>query len=230
MTDRHVRGAAALALLVTLAGCTEGSDFRTITLADGDIPPTTFERDILLGPGFLEACPPGTFEVSEQTGGVTTVTLQPEPFACRVTLLEDDAVILSEAEIRAFSDALDPWEIDGIQSARFVLTDFVLTDGEGFEITTGDFLDGIEIAVGGFLLFTTEDIIALENGVEIEKDLPPQIFDALVFALESGQELVAEVDLMLLVRNDALIDFPDAIFLRATIQPVLDVDVIEAAL
>jgi hypothetical protein len=220
-------GRLAVGLLLFAGGCNALEKLTTIELDEGEIPAVTFEHDYQLDLLPLAGCPVGRFEVPDGAGGTSVVTVERASPECLLVIVDDDTVIFSEEELRAHSNALDERAIESIERASVIVQELVLT-GDAPLAVPGD-VAGVELAFAGEFLFTREDLANLGTGA-VEKELPPEIEDLLLNAVETESALVADTELRLAIPEEAVADLPARLHVRLVLQPVVVVNVFEVAL
>ncbi len=213
--------------LSLLAGCNTVQDLVTITLGEGDIDPVELDATYELGSIDRTICPTGMYTVPDPSGDTYTITLMSVGSGCRIALPDVDVVIFDEQQTREVSNQLDGFEVDGVRSARIHATEFVLSDAMGNPIRVPETVSDFELSSDGEVIFTAADLPAARAGT-LEKDMPMTTLNRLKAAVENQTEAHARLGLTLTVPTFE--NLPASVHIRTVVQPIVDVNVIDAVI
>ncbi len=119
------------------------------------------------------------------------------------------------------------WLRDGVRGARVHVTELVFSDGSGNPIEVPGTVSDFELTTDGEVLFTADELPDARAGT-LEKELPMATVDRLKAAVEAETEARARLGLSITVASFE--DLPQAVRIRLVVQPIVDVNVIDAVL
>jgi hypothetical protein len=217
----------SLTLIAACGGTVD--DLLTVELGAGDIQPVTIDRTWQIGADRVSTCPVGEVTVDTADGGTATVVFAPSDAGCRFTLEQEDLVLFDEQQVRSASNDLQDNEIDAVESASVRIDEFQVTDAGASPLDLGSNFADLELALDGAVIATLSDLEQAQSQ-PVTKQLPSSVLDSIKEGVRMEQEVTADLTVTLDVQESALTDFPDAVRLDTTVQPIVTVDVIDAAL
>lgn len=217
----------AATTLLGLLGCNQIQDAGTVTLDEDDLAPAVVDRRYTLASIALQECTEGTYAATEPDGDSRTVVVESRGSNCAIGLRAEDVVLFDEEQVRTASEALDGFEADGIESIDLRVEEFAVTDAAGASLIP--LTRNLELAVEGTTLLTGADLRRVgEEPVVVS--LPTELVDVATESLEQTEPITVDVEVHLVVPREELVAVPDMLVLSAVLQPLIDIDVLEAAI
>lgn len=211
------------AALVVLSAALACGGF-VVTVGEGDIPPVVIDRTYLLGVPDLPACPAGDYAVTEAGTGVSrTLTVTSAEGSCDLAVVEPAVPVLDAAEAVRAQQALQGRDVT-VRHGVLILEDYSLEDENGDPVSLGDRLASATILVDGRRVLGADELRRLDQG-PVVVELPDGPLGRLANAVKTGQAVSLKVEARFAFPDAELSRIPQALHLRLTLQPEIELGV-----
>ena len=212
------RSATLAALSLTLAaGC---SDVFLVELGRGQIGQVVVDRTFPTGLHPYDGCPSIRAATDPSRGARTEVVVAPLSHGCLLALRMEDAVLLNDATMAAWSDALASYDMSALIAIDVIVDELVLDGGRSVDFGPSE-LHSVSIALDDRVLLDKEEIESLDTD-EIRLAIPATLVDRFITALDEKRAFTGTIDVRVVLRPG--IEIPRILHLRTMLQPVLLVD------
>jgi len=210
------------------AGCHAASnavdDAVTVEVGAGTLQTVDMDRSITLDGARIPDCLDFNATVALTN---TTVALSNTARGCTLTVEQPDLVLLDQQAAERAREKVGDFDVDGIRSASLELQTLDLSTADGAPLALAQYLDAITLIVDGEIVLDRVTASELQGGA-VTRELPAPLLEDLKAAVKANEAASADVELSLWLRTPS--ELPDTLRMRAVIQPILQVNVVDAAL
>jgi hypothetical protein len=207
---------AALTLTLT-AGC---SDAFLVELGRGQIGQVVVDRTFPTGFRPYEGCPSVRIGTDGSSGPRGEIVVAPLSKGCLLALHMEDAVLLNDATMAAWSDALVSYDMNALIAIDIIVDELVLDGGRSVDLGA-DEVHSVSIALDDRVLLDLEEIQSLDTN-EVRLGIPDTLVDRFVTSLDERRAFTGTIDVRVVLRPG--VQIPRILHLRTMLQPVLLVD------
>jgi hypothetical protein len=200
-------------------------DLRTIELGEEELSAVEIDRSVTLGSGQIPLCLDVSVTVPASD---TTVALMNSPDGCTLTLREPSLELIDEQGIERARDAKGDFEVDGVRTGSVEVQQLQLWNGEGASLMLSSYVAALSVQLDGELLLDRIDPATLQGDAKLTRALPASVIAKLKDAINASQAATADVVLTLWLRDQTLREFPESLRMHLVLQPLLEVDAVEA--
>lgn len=207
---------AALSLTLA-AGC---SDAFLVELGRGQIGQVVVDRTFPTGYRPYEGCPSIRLASDPERGPRSEVVVAPLSHGCLLALHMEETVLLNDATMAAWSDALVSYDMSALVAIDVIVDELVLDGGRFVDLGPSE-VHSLSIALDDRVLIDQEEIESLDTD-EIRLGIPDTLVDRFITSLDEKRAFTGTLDVRLVLRPD--VEIPPVLHLRTMLQPVLLVD------
>lgn len=213
------------AVSCSCAGVSESVDeLATVELGAEALSPVQLERSVELGADRIPACLDFSATLPANN---TTVSLKNSANGCALSIGQPGLVLLDVAALERARRESGPFDVSGIRSGGVELQKLELSTAHGSPLRLADYVTFVSVQVDGQVVL---DRVAPGELEGLSRQLPASVIDKLRSSLTNNQVATADIVLTLWLSAQTQLSLPDNLTMLLVLQPLLQVNVVDAAL
>lgn len=196
----------------------------TITM-DDEIPPVQVVEVIDLdGVRQLPACMDGSKVL--ETGA--RVSMRTGPSGCSLSLWRPNVTLLDKRASKRIKASAGILHVDSVRSGSLTLEEIEIRTSDGGYVELREEALWVTALLDGRRMLDRVPSTNVREGLAWR--LPGRVVDKIARAVDAERAVVVEFELLLALRDSALVDFPSWLWLSVILDPAFEVDLFDAAL